>query len=141
MIHQHFKLIDVYNAIDNIILGESFYFDEAANKAKIASLKSPKATRAAKKSSKETLNFLRQGWKKAGAYIKFNWLSRNRGEDIRAIADKYGFAIDLKKKIYDMSVSEKQTVEIIKVFVPRRGYPHPGRTHRRIDPAGDKAAF
>ncbi|MBQ9485645.1 MAG: ABC transporter ATP-binding protein [Clostridia bacterium] len=35
---------------------------------------------------------------------------------VRDIAEKYGFEIDPKKKIYDMSVSEKQTVEIIKVL-------------------------
>jgi len=116
MIHQHFKLIDVYNAIDNIILGESFYFDEAANKAKIASLKKPEGNESRKEKFKRNIKLLAARLEKAGAYIKFNWLSRNRGEDIRAIADKYGFAIDLKKKIYDMSVSEKQTVEIIKVL-------------------------
>lgn len=32
------------------------------------------------------------------------------------IVDKYGFDINVKKKIYDMSVSEKQTVEIIKTL-------------------------
>ncbi|MBQ5389329.1 MAG: ATP-binding cassette domain-containing protein, partial [Clostridia bacterium] len=35
---------------------------------------------------------------------------------VSEIADKYGFHIDPKKKIYEMSVSEKQTVEIIKVL-------------------------
>ncbi|MCR4655011.1 MAG: ABC transporter ATP-binding protein [Lachnospiraceae bacterium] len=35
---------------------------------------------------------------------------------IRGICDRYGFEIDLRKKIYDMSVSEKQTVEIVKVL-------------------------
>ncbi len=35
---------------------------------------------------------------------------------VEEIASKYGFDIDIKKKIYDMSVSEKQTVEIIKVL-------------------------
>ena len=35
---------------------------------------------------------------------------------IKALIDKYGFEIDLDKKIYDMSVSEKQTVEIIKIL-------------------------
>ena len=35
---------------------------------------------------------------------------------VKEIASKYGFDIDPKKKIYDMSVSEKQTVEIIKVL-------------------------
>jgi len=71
MIHQHFKLIDVFTATENIILGLKekgrYNLNEAKNK-------------------------------------------------VRAIADKYGFAIDPDKKIYDMSVSEKQTVEIIKVL-------------------------
>ena len=35
---------------------------------------------------------------------------------VRAICDKYGFDIDPTQKIYDMSVSQKQTVEIIKVL-------------------------
>lgn len=35
---------------------------------------------------------------------------------IREICDKYGFEVDPNKKIYDMSVSEKQTVEIVKVL-------------------------
>ncbi len=70
MIHQHFKLVDVFNATENIILG--------INEGKYDIL-------AAEKIIKET-------------------------------CDKYGFEIDFKKKIYEMSVSEKQTVEIIKVL-------------------------
>ena len=35
---------------------------------------------------------------------------------IREILDRYGFELDLNKKIYQMSVSEKQTVEIVKVL-------------------------
>ena len=35
---------------------------------------------------------------------------------VREIAAKYGFDIDPKKKVHEMSVSEKQTVEIIKVL-------------------------
>ena len=35
---------------------------------------------------------------------------------VRGICEKYGFEVDPKKKIYTMSVSEKQTVEIIKVL-------------------------
>ena len=35
---------------------------------------------------------------------------------VAAICEKYGFAIDPMKKVYDMSVSEKQTLEIIKVL-------------------------
>ena len=34
----------------------------------------------------------------------------------REICDKYGFEVDPEQKIYDMSVSQKQTVEIVKVL-------------------------
>ena len=37
-------------------------------------------------------------------------------EDIQKLADKYGFELDLSQKIYEMSVSQKQTVEIIKML-------------------------
>lgn len=69
MVHQHFKLVDTFTALENIILG----------------LKE-------KVSLKDAL------------------------EKASGIAEKYGFKIDLKKKIHNMSVSEKQTVEIIKVL-------------------------
>ena len=35
---------------------------------------------------------------------------------VKEISEKYGFDIDPGKKVYDMSVSEKQTVEILKVL-------------------------
>ena len=71
MIHQHFKLIDIFTATENIILGLEDQGRYNLNEAK---------------------------------------------KQVRAIADRYGFLIDPDKKIYDMSVSEKQTVEIIKVL-------------------------
>ena len=71
MIHQHFKLVDVFSASENIILG------------------------------------IRDGEK-----YKLSEVDRK----VAAIADKYGFHIVPEKKIYEMSVSEKQTVEIIKVL-------------------------
>ncbi|MBO4693262.1 MAG: ABC transporter ATP-binding protein [Clostridia bacterium] len=71
MIHQHFKLIDVFTAAQNIVLG----------------------------------------LKEEG---KFDIKSVT--ERVRAISEQYGFDLDLNKKIYEMSVSEKQTVEIIKVL-------------------------
>ena len=71
MIHQHFKLVDVFTATENIILGVE---DEKRYNIKEAKKR------------------------------------------VKAITDKYGFSIDLDKKIYNMSVSEKQTVEIIKVL-------------------------
>ncbi|MBO6263930.1 MAG: ATP-binding cassette domain-containing protein [Clostridia bacterium] len=70
MIHQHFKLINVFSASQNIILGLE----------------------------ENTLNMKKINLK------------------VKSIADKYGFNIEPTKKIYDMSVSEKQTVEIIKVL-------------------------
>ncbi|MBE6971304.1 MAG: ABC transporter ATP-binding protein [Ruminococcaceae bacterium] len=71
MIHQHFKLVDVFTAAENIVLG----LDEGG----------------------------RLDMKQINAKVK-------------AICDKYGFDIDPTQKIYDMSVSQKQTVEIIKVL-------------------------
>ena len=71
MIHQHFKLVDVLTAAENIVLG----------------LKEP-----------GRLDL------KAAA------------KRIRAICDAYGFDVDPNQKIYDMSVSQKQTVEIVKVL-------------------------
>ena len=71
MVHQHFKLVDVFTATENIVLG--------VEDGKPYRLK--EATR--------------------------------RVEEISA---RYGFEIDAKKKIYAMSVSEKQTVEIVKVL-------------------------
>ena len=71
MIHQHFKLVDVFSATENIILG------------------------------------LEQKG-------KFNL--KNAAAEVKKISEKYGFDIDPLKKIHEMSVSEKQTVEIIKVL-------------------------
>lgn len=70
MIHQHFKLVDIFSAAENIVLGiKEGKFDMKAVK-----------------------------------------------NEIQATCDKFGFNIDLNKKIYEMSVSEKQTVEIVKVL-------------------------
>ena len=71
MIHQHFKLVDVFTAAENIVLG------------------------------------LRDG-------SKLN--RREIAAKVRQISERYGFDIDPEKKVYDMSVSEKQTVEIVKVL-------------------------
>ena len=71
MIHQHFKLVDVFSAAENIVLG----------------LKEP------------------------GRYDIRKVASR-----VREISERYGFDIDPEKKIHEMSVSEKQTVEIVKVL-------------------------
>lgn len=71
MIHQHFKLVDIFTATENIVLG----------------IKDKK---------------------------HFNL--KDAEKKVIEISSKYGFEIDPKKKIYEMSVSEKQTVEIVKVL-------------------------
>ena len=72
MVHQHFKLVEVMSALENITLGE----------------------------------------KSAGFFVKKQQLY----EKINEIQKKFGFSIDLNRKLYEMSVSEKQTVEIIKIL-------------------------
>jgi ABC-type uncharacterized transport system ATPase subunit len=71
MIYQHFKLIDVLTAKENIILGQknSFFLNEKA-----------------------------------------------LSEKIREMTVRFGLDIDPDKKVYNMSVGEKQTLEILKVL-------------------------
>ena len=71
MIHQHFKLVDIFSATENVILGQE---------------------------GKGRLN------------------KKTVAARIREICDKYGFDVDPDKKVYNMSVSEKQTLEIVKVI-------------------------
>jgi simple sugar transport system ATP-binding protein len=71
MIHQHFKLVDVLTAAENIILGMP---------------------------GKGRLDM------------------KAVGNQIRKICTAYGFDVDPDQKIYDMSVSQKQAVEIVKVL-------------------------
>lgn len=71
MIHQHFKLVDVLTAAENIVLGLE---------------------------GKMTVN------------------RKQVNQKVSELASKYGFELEPTKKVYNMSVSEKQTVEIIKVL-------------------------
>ena len=71
MVHQHFKLVDLFTAAENIVLGM-----ETEGRYNI----------------------------------------REVNAEVAKITEHYGFHLDPTKKIYDLSVSEKQTVEIIKVL-------------------------
>ena len=71
MIHQHFKLVDVFTAAENVILGL------------------PEQGRINRKAI---------------------------AQKVQAICDRYGFDIDPNQKVYDMTVSQKQTLEIVKVL-------------------------
>ncbi len=133
MIHQHFKLVDVFSAGDNILLGEKMPHYSIREKVKLineALTKEP-IVKSVEKNGKtaKTVDFKVLGEKvlaylkilalpfiKFGKLVKFDILKKNRAKALQEVADKYGFEIDLKRKIYDLSVSEKQTVEIIKVL-------------------------
>jgi simple sugar transport system ATP-binding protein len=73
MVHQHFKLIPVMNAWENISLGEKPGFNPFIEKKRI-------------------------------------------NQKIAGIEERFGLTVPHNKKIYDMSVSERQTVEIIKML-------------------------
>lgn len=71
MIHQHFKLVDLFTATENIALG-----------------------------------------------MKKNISGSNKeiAKGIKDICDRYGFDVDPDQKVYNMSVSQKQTLEIVKTL-------------------------
>lgn len=71
MVHQHFKLVEVMTAKENIAAGSG-----------------------------------------DGFWIK----GKKLAEDIRRIGEKYHLSVNPDKKIYNMSVGEKQTVEILKML-------------------------
>ena len=109
MVHQHFKLVDAFSAADNIWIGTekaSFHLKEKLNPVD-------------KDGQKLSLSFLAKAalvWKAALFNIKNAFLSNERYDEILKIARDFGFEIDPKKKVSLMSVSEKQTIEIIKVL-------------------------
>ncbi|KXL54462.1 galactose/methyl galactoside import ATP-binding protein MglA [Anaerotignum neopropionicum] len=70
MIHQHFKLVDVMTAKENMVMGSK------------------------------------------GIALRGKQLTK----EMQAICDRYGLDIKPDKKVYEMSVGEKQTLEIIKVL-------------------------
>ncbi|MBQ3400857.1 MAG: ATP-binding cassette domain-containing protein, partial [Lachnospiraceae bacterium] len=71
MVHQHSKLVEAFDAADNITIGAE----------------------------------------KGGFFLK-----KDRYKKIEELCGRFGFNIDLRKKVHNMSVSEKQTLEIVKVL-------------------------
>jgi len=118
MIHQHFKLIDTFSAIDNILLGEKIVFS-IKNKYDSYLAKLNKSEKGFKKIWHSILFGLKVcslPFQYLGNAMHLNILNKNRGMLIEAIAYKYGFETNLFKRVGDMAVSEKQTVEIIKAL-------------------------
>ncbi len=112
MVHQHYKLVDLFTACDNILLGEKHTFDWSGAVDKIK--KENDGT--SKGKTLAVLKYMSLPFLWLAEKAKFNFLSRKRAQKLQAEVDKYGFHLDLSRKVYDLSVSEKQTVEIIKVL-------------------------
>ena len=91
MVHQHFKLVDVFTAAENVVLGLTTEDNVRYADRNNIVIRDEKG-RVRPFSNKETI------------------------EHIKDMCQKYGFELDLNKKVYNMSVSEKQTLEIIKVL-------------------------
>jgi simple sugar transport system ATP-binding protein len=84
MVHQHFMLIPVMSALENICLGE------------------------------KSADLRKDG---QGFFIPNPFLEKKRvSQKISGIEKRFGLAVDPSRKIYNMSVGEKQTVEIIKAL-------------------------
>ncbi len=84
MVHQHFKLVDTFTAVENVVVGLTKKdYEEIAKK---------------------------DGTKAQGFNLK---ASANR---ITEICNKFGFKLNPWQKVNTMSVSEKQTLEIIKAL-------------------------
>ena len=84
MVHQHFKLVDTFTAVENVVVGLTKKdYEEIAQK---------------------------DGTKAQGFNLK---ASANR---ITEICNKFGFKLNPWQKVNTMSVSEKQTLEIIKAL-------------------------
>ncbi|MCQ2800955.1 MAG: ABC transporter ATP-binding protein [Bacilli bacterium] len=94
MIHQHFKLVEAYTVLQNIILGSEPLWEIKKDKLTIFD---------------RFLNFIN---KKVLKIIDYKAAS----DKVQKIVDKYGFNIDLNAKISDISVEMQQKVEIIKTL-------------------------
>ena len=116
MIHQHFKLVDIFTAADNIILGEKMPRYSIVSEYRKKKEKYDHSQKKAKDVCSLVFGTIALPFIKLGKALAFNHLSSKRAKALQPIADRYGFELNMKKKIYDMSVSEKQTVEIIKVL-------------------------
>ena len=116
MIHQHFKLVDVFNATENVLLGLTkddyrlFNIDQK-QKAKERIDRAMADTSLSEEERKATIKRYKRYARRSRGYNV-----AGAAERIENIASKYGFKVDPYQKVYDMSVSEKQTLEIVKAL-------------------------
>lgn len=94
MVHQHFKLVDTFTVLQNIILGDETIKEFKGDNINFV---------------KKSLNYLNKKIFKIIDYKKAR-------EDINKIINQYDLQVDLDKKIKDISVEMQQKVEIIKML-------------------------
>ena len=111
MVHQHFKLVDVFTAVENIVLGLDKK-DYACFAKKIEEQEEERFKKMREQGQEPTEEELKASKKRINAAKSFN--VKNAAERIREMCDRYGFELDPNKKVYNMTVSEKQTLEIVK---------------------------
>ena len=132
MIHQHFKLVDVFTAAENVVLGvkqigglnpqETLAQAEVACRREGLEMIPGEQAEVLPADGKHTVGVIkaRSGDETVrlifGLHGRRGYSKRDAAESVRAICTRYGFDLDPNKKIYNMSVSEKQTVEIVKVL-------------------------
>lgn len=138
MVHQHFKLVDVFTAVENVAVGlkkedmpeykvlqneikdvgtlfqlrkKKKKLQKLIKKEKLIDLELIQNQLKQVQEQYDTVLSLEKTYKKA----KRNKLKATE-KRIKTFCNRYGFVIDPHKHVYDMSVSEKQTLEIIKAL-------------------------
>lgn len=125
MIHQHFKLVEKFTAADNIWMGiekepfllktkfayaDSLYPYEGLDDSSSLRRQKLKRFKVKTKLCFSALNY------KIVQFFRTAFLNRSRFEKINKVAHDFGFDLDSRKLVCDMAVSEKQTLEIVKVL-------------------------
>lgn len=102
MVHQHFKLVEVYSVLDNIILGDEpikEYNFSAKNKV---------------------LNGFLKGFSKTMTFLNkhiFKVIDRKKAYDqVVKLSNQYGLFIEPNAKVQDITVGMQQRVEILKML-------------------------
>lgn len=102
MVHQHFKLVEVYSVLDNIILG-----DEPIKEYKFSA-------------KNKVLNGFLKGFSKTMTFLNkhiFKVIDRKKAYDqVVKLSNQYGLFIEPNAKVQDITVGMQQRVEILKML-------------------------
>ena len=113
MVHQHFKLVDLFTATENVVLGldkkDYLNFSKQIEEQEQASFEKMKM-----EGHEPSNEEIKASQAKIKAAKSFNL--KETAKRIQQMCERYGFELDPNKKVYNMSVSEKQTLEIVKAL-------------------------